>query len=143
MTWENKIYAIPTGAACEAFYWNKEHFRQAGLDPERPPKTWKELEEYALKLTLRNERGEIARAGYIPGYWDPFGTALFAHWALQKGARFLSEDGRRVKLTSPACVEALEWEANLFEKLGRDELIELRLPLDTVPNRDSPAAAFP
>lgn len=126
MTWENKIYAIPTGAASEAFYWNKEHFRQAGLDPDRPPQTWEELEAYALRLTLRTRRGEIERAGYIPGYWDPFGTALFAHWALQKGARFLSEDGRRVHLTSPACVEALEWEASLFEKLGRDELIKLR-----------------
>ncbi len=126
MTWEGKIYAVPTGAACEAFYWNKEHFRQAGLDPDRPPMTWKELEEYALKLTLRNKRGEVERAGYIPGYWDPFGTALFAHWALQNGARFLSEDGTRVDLTSSACVGALEWEASLFEKLGRDELIKLR-----------------
>ncbi|MCX7767180.1 MAG: extracellular solute-binding protein, partial [Candidatus Sumerlaeia bacterium] len=67
--------------------------------------------------------GNIEQAGYIPGYWSPFPTSLFLTWALQKGAKFLSEDGTRVNLTSPACVEALEWEAKLFEKLGRKKLI--------------------
>ena len=126
MMWEGKTYAIPTGSACDAFYWNKEHFRQAGLDPDRPPKTWKELEEYAEKITIRDDSGKIIRAGYIPGYWDPFGTPLYAHWALQKGAKFVSGDGHTVNLTSKACIEALQWETDLFKKLGRDDLIELR-----------------
>jgi multiple sugar transport system substrate-binding protein len=97
-----------------------------GLDLERPPKTWKNSKIVRPEVDPSERAGEIERAGYIPGYWDPFGTALFAHWALQKGARFLSEDGTRVDLTSSACVEALEWEANLFERLGRDDLIKLR-----------------
>ena len=126
MMWDGKIYAIPTGTACDAFYWNKQHFREAGLDPEKPPKTWKELEEYAEKLTIRNPDGSIKRAGFVPGYWSATGIPIFVYWALQKDAKYLSPDGKKVTLTSPACIEALEWEGKLFEKLGRDELIRLR-----------------
>ena len=123
MMWDGRTYAVPTGAANEAFYWNKDHFRKAGLDPERPPATWDELEKYAIKLTTHARDGSIEQAGYIPGYWSPFPTPLFLTWPIQKGARFVSEDGKHVKLSAPANIEALEWEAKLFEKLGRDKLI--------------------
>ena len=123
MMWDGRTYAVPTGAADEAFFWNKDHFREAGFDPEHPPETWKELEDYALKLTRYDEGGNIQRAGYIPGYWSTFPSALFLTWPLQKGAKFLSEDGTKVTLASPESIEALKWEADLFEKLGRDKLI--------------------
>jgi len=126
MMWEGRTFAIPTGTANEAFYWNKEHFREAGLDPERPPETWEELEEYAVSLTKYRADGSIERAGYIPGYWAPGASPLFLNWAVQKGARFLSEDGTRVTLTERANVEALAWEGRLFERLGRQALIAKR-----------------
>lgn len=126
MMWDGRTYAIPTGTANEAFYWNKDHFRAAGLDPDRPPKTWKELEEYALKLTTYNEDGSIDQAGYIPGYWSPFPGSLFLDWPVQKGAKFMEDDGRTVNLTAPANVEALAWEGQLFQELGGDKLIEKR-----------------
>jgi multiple sugar transport system substrate-binding protein len=126
MMWEGRTFAIPTGTANEAFYWNKAHFRAAGLDPDRPPRTWAELEEYALRLTKYNADGTIDRAGYIPGYWSPFGNPLYLNWPVQLGAKFLSEDGTRVILTAPANVKALEWEGKLFERLGRQALIAKR-----------------
>jgi multiple sugar transport system substrate-binding protein len=121
--WDGRTYAIPTGAANEAFFWNKEHFRKAGIDPDRPPASWDELERYALKLTVYAEDGGIERAGYIPGYWSSFPSPLFLVWALQKGAKFTSDDGTRVHLAERSNIEALEWEGRLFEKLGRDKLI--------------------
>ncbi|MCB9782403.1 MAG: ABC transporter substrate-binding protein [Candidatus Omnitrophica bacterium] len=126
MMWNNETFAIPVGVGVDAFYWNKEHFLEAGLDPDRPPRTWEELEDYAVRLTKKNAEGRIEQAGYIPGYWSPFATPLFLYWPLQLGAKFLSEDGRKVNLTSNACVEALEWETSMFEKIGREALIEKR-----------------
>jgi len=32
------------------FYWNKDAFQKAGLDPNKPPKTWPEVGEAAKKL---------------------------------------------------------------------------------------------
>jgi multiple sugar transport system substrate-binding protein len=126
MTWEGHTFAIPTGTGSEGFYWNKAHFREAGLDPDRPPQTWQELEEYALLLTKYNTDGSIERAGYIPGYWAPGASPIFLGWAVQNGARFLSEDGTKVIMTGPEHIEALEWEARLFEKLGRQALLTKR-----------------
>src|SRR5574340_1680466 len=37
------MYALPTTPASVALHWNKQLFRQAGLDPERPPRTLEEL----------------------------------------------------------------------------------------------------
>lgn len=126
MEWEGRTYAIPTGTASEAFFWNKAHFREAGLDPDRPPETWAELEEYALKLTKYADNGSIDRAGYIPGYWSPFGTPIFLNWALQNDASFIDADGKTINFLADANIQALEFEAALFEKLGRDQLILIR-----------------
>jgi len=129
MTWEGKTFALPTGVGCDAFYWNKDHFREAGLDPEKPPATWDKLEEFAHKLVVRNEEGEMTRAGYIPGYWSPMsvsGYPIFLFWPAQLGAKFVSNDGRKVNLTSEACVQAMEWEAGLFRRLGGDDLVRMR-----------------
>lgn len=123
MTWNGHIYAIPTGTGNEAFYWNRENFRKAGLDPDRPPATWAELDDLAVKLTARAPDGSIERAGYIPGYWSPGGPQLFLDWPLQLGAKFISDDGRRATLVTTAAIEALDWEGKLFGKLGREQLI--------------------
>ena len=36
--------------------WNKDQFKEVGLDPEKPPKTWDEFRDYAKKLTKRDAR---------------------------------------------------------------------------------------
>src|SRR5690242_788353 len=47
------IYSIPWQRSTPIFYYNKDLFRKAGLDPNRPPKTWTELVQYAQRLTIR------------------------------------------------------------------------------------------
>ena len=42
---------LPWGCDVYALFWNKDLFKAAGLDPERPPQTMEELVEYADKLT--------------------------------------------------------------------------------------------
>ncbi len=67
-----KLYAVSATATACALYWNKDHFRQAGLDPEKPPTTIEELNEYAEKLTIRNGSA-LDRIGFLPnepGWWD-------------------------------------------------------------------------
>ncbi|MDE6995624.1 MAG: extracellular solute-binding protein [Lachnospiraceae bacterium] len=44
-------YFIPMQASTYYFFWNKDLFEEAGLDPETPPATWDEYEEIAVKLT--------------------------------------------------------------------------------------------
>src|SRR6266567_3569721 len=48
-----KTWGIPFQRSTIVLYWNKEAFREAGLDPEKPPASWQEEIEYAKKLTKR------------------------------------------------------------------------------------------
>jgi ABC-type glycerol-3-phosphate transport system substrate-binding protein len=63
--------------------WNKAHFREAGLDPERPPRTWDEFRDFAKKLTKRDARGNITRVGFaIRHVGHPHGVVHKFTWAL-------------------------------------------------------------
>lgn len=57
--YDGHIYSIPFQRSTIIMYYNKDAFRAAGLDPETPPTTWEELAEYAQKLTVRDENGNV------------------------------------------------------------------------------------
>ncbi len=50
-SYDDKIYALPFNQFAQALYYRKDHFKQAGLDPNRPPKDWAEFDAYARRLT--------------------------------------------------------------------------------------------
>ena len=49
-TTDGKLLSMPFNSSTPVFYWNKELFKKAGLDPETPPKTWADVGEDAKKL---------------------------------------------------------------------------------------------
>ena len=112
-------YGIVNDAVWQVLYYNKDMFREAGLDPEKPPETWEELLEYADRLTVRGPDGAPVRAGisirktgYKPGIAEKWFTFLYA-----AGGRPYSADGTKAAFNSPAGREALElYRQILFEK---------------------------
>jgi len=49
-TTDGKLLSMPFNSSTPVFYWNKELFQKAGLDPNTPPKTWADVGEDAKKL---------------------------------------------------------------------------------------------
>ena len=47
---DGKMLSFPFNSSTPVVYWNKDAFKKAGLDPEKPPKTWPETFETARKL---------------------------------------------------------------------------------------------
>ena len=45
-----KMQALPLALSLPALFYNKAAFAKAGLDPDQPPKTWWEMQDYAGKL---------------------------------------------------------------------------------------------
>jgi len=45
-----RLQALPLGLSLPVLFWNKDAFRKAGMDPERPPRTWMEVQNAAGKL---------------------------------------------------------------------------------------------
>lgn len=60
-----KLYSAPTAVRTLALMWNKKLFREAGLDPEKPPRTLDELADYARKLSKYDAQGNLIQAGLL------------------------------------------------------------------------------
>ncbi|TJX06396.1 MAG: extracellular solute-binding protein, partial [Mesorhizobium sp.] len=43
-TYKDHIYGLPFSADASVLIWNKKLFKQAGLDPEKGPTNWAEIE---------------------------------------------------------------------------------------------------
>jgi sn-glycerol 3-phosphate transport system substrate-binding protein len=49
-TTDGKMLSMPFNSSTPVLWYNKEAFRKAGLDPDKPPKTWSEVADYARKI---------------------------------------------------------------------------------------------
>jgi len=102
----DQIWSVPFQRSTIVLYYNKDKFREAGLDPEKPPATWQELVEYGKKLTKGDQWGlEIPSTGYQ--YW------MLQAMALQSGGNIMSGDGKKVFFTEPHVEEALQFYVDL------------------------------
>jgi sn-glycerol 3-phosphate transport system substrate-binding protein len=60
-TVDDKLQGMPFNISNPILFYNKVHFREAGLDPEKPPQTLTQISEYCQKLTIRNQSGTPTR----------------------------------------------------------------------------------
>jgi len=63
-TKDGKLYSMPYNSSTPIFYYNKDAFKKAGLDPEKPPKTWPDVEAYARKIIAAGG----AKCGFSTGW---------------------------------------------------------------------------
>jgi ABC-type glycerol-3-phosphate transport system substrate-binding protein len=113
--YDGHIYSLPSVPASTALHYNKTLLRQAGLDPEKPPTTFKELDEMAKAITKKRPDGKLQVAGFIPaepGWWN-FG------WGFFFGGKLLDENGK-ITANSKENVRAFEWVADYSRRNGAD-----------------------
>lgn len=53
VTVKGQVQALPVAFTTPLLFWNKELFKESGLDPNKPPKTWEELQDVSGKLKAR------------------------------------------------------------------------------------------
>ncbi len=103
---DGKYQGFPEQTNCVALFYNKSMFRDAGLDPDKPPATWDEFIEMGKKLTDA-KKGIYAFGMDNTVWWTlPFFNTF--------GAHMISEDGKKCLLDSPQAIAALELKASLF-----------------------------
>jgi sn-glycerol 3-phosphate transport system substrate-binding protein len=107
-----KTWGIPFQRSTVVLYWNKELFKAAGLDPNKPPATWAEMRDMAAKLTVKDATGKVTQYGMqIPSSGFPYW--LFQGLAIQNGVAMANESGNAVKFDDPAVIEALQYWVDL------------------------------
>jgi len=110
-----KTWGIPFQRSTIVMYWNKELFKQAGLDPNRPPQNWAELVEYGKKLTQRDAAGKVSTWGVqIPSSGFPYW--LFQAFTTQNGVELMNTEGTQTYFDKPEVVEALQYWVDLSRK---------------------------
>lgn len=108
-TLEGKVWGIPFQRSTIVMFYNKDMFREAGLNPDQAPKTWDELVQTAQKLTNDKHHGVMIPSTGYP-YW------MFQAMALQNGRQLMNEEGTQVYFNDPKSVQALQFFHDLAYK---------------------------
>jgi ABC-type glycerol-3-phosphate transport system substrate-binding protein len=106
--YQDKVYGVPHHHQLVILGWNKELFKQVGLDPEKAPETVQDLREYARRLTAP-ERGQWGFRLYEFG--PPPREQIFnwfMEWVWRNGGDVWNKDRSRATLDTPEAVQALQ-----------------------------------
>lgn len=113
LTTDSGIFAVPFNRSSAVLYYNKEMFREVGLDPEQPPKTWDELFEYAKKLSIPDERWGFTT------YTEVFPLTAFI---AQAGGKLINDNGTDIGFKDDGSgVEAL----NVWLTMKKDNSMKI------------------
>jgi len=116
-----------------AFVWNKKDFRDAGLDPDVPPRTIEELDRCVRKLNKWGGRGsarKLVRIGLVPwGQYGPSNSIFTWGWAF--GGSFYDPQRRLVTCNDPKVVKALEWMCSYAKDFNMEKIASLQAGFGT------------
>ena len=67
--YQDKLQSMPFNASTPILYFNKDAFKEVGLDPNKPPVTFTEIADAAKKLTKKDASGTTTRYGFGPSIY--------------------------------------------------------------------------
>jgi multiple sugar transport system substrate-binding protein len=113
-TYDGKVYGMPLSVETSIFAWNKDLYKQAGLDPEKAPTTWEEITANAEKI--RALGGDTSGFYFSGGGCGGCMIFTFTPLTWGAGADILSEDSKTATLDTPQMRKAVEIYRNLVAK---------------------------
>ncbi|CAK9885720.1 MAG: sn-glycerol-3-phosphate-binding periplasmic protein UgpB [Candidatus Erwinia impunctatus] len=109
-----KVWGIPFQRSTTVLYWNKDAFKQAGLDADTAPQNWQQVVDFGQKLVIKNGN-EVKQWGIeIPS--TPTGYWTFQGVTATNGGRLDNGKGTAVTFDTPANIESLTWLRDLAQK---------------------------
>ncbi len=106
-----KTWGIPFQRSTIVMYYNKDAFKEAGLDPDSPPATWDQMVAAGKALTKADgsQWGVMIPSTGYP-YW------LFGALTMQNDQVLMNDAGNKTYFDSPAVIEALQFWRDLGAK---------------------------
>ena len=109
------VIALPFRLDNRGLFYRKDFFREVGLDPKTPPRNWEEFREAAIKLTKRDTKGKIERAGWGTQH----GYRIYQDYVQflwQNKGSLLNEIQSRAVFNNVAGLEALQFMVSLIRE---------------------------
>ena len=109
--YQDKLQSMPFNASTPVLYYNKDAFKEVGLDPAKPPVTFTEITDAAKKLVKKDASGQTIRYGFGPSIYG----WLFEQLMATSGALYADNgngrDDRATKVVynSAAGKAILDW----------------------------------
>jgi sn-glycerol 3-phosphate transport system substrate-binding protein len=112
---KGKIWGVPFQRSTIVLYYNKDAFKEAGLDPNKPPATWDAMVTAAQKLTKKDASGNVTRWGlHIPSTGYPYW--MFQALCIENGQVLMNQDGNKTYFDHPDVVATLQFWRDLSAK---------------------------
>ena len=99
--YKGSTYAVPHSFGTPVVYINRDLFRAAGLDPDKPPRTWQELREQGLQIKQKTGK----HAMFVSNGGRDVGPQQML---VNAGANMLSEDFSRATFATPDAIAAMQ-----------------------------------
>ncbi len=137
-SYQGKQCTLPLLTDAYGLYYNKDMLAAKGYT--EPPKTLSELTDMAKKLTVLNSDGSIKVAGFMPL------STFYENTNMYNGnpwdAQWYQSDGKSAFATDPAWKELLQWNKELVDFYGYDNLQRFYSELGGPNSEWSSAQAF-
>ncbi len=135
--YDGRLYALPSTPYTIGLYYNRRLFREAGLDPDQPPRTIAAFDECVRRLTRRDDGGAITQLGFTTspgmlGWW---------HWVWPMFFDAQLWDGQRYRLDTPRARAAYDWIAARRDELGRPQLLRFEATAGAIEGMQNPFLA--
>jgi multiple sugar transport system substrate-binding protein len=116
------LTAMPYAPDTRILFTHQENARRAGLDPERPPTRWSELEAGAQRA-FKGGPGGVEHLGWYPFMGSGANNLwLVPYWQL--GGELLNAEQTRVTLANERAARALTWLKRIVDLQGGWAAIE-------------------
>jgi multiple sugar transport system substrate-binding protein len=110
VTYQDKVYALPTNTDARVLFYNKQILKEAGIDisefdPARGPIAPDRFKEIAFKLNQTDSSGAYTRIGFVPWLEQGWGYT----WGYAFGGSFFDFAGCKVTATDPGVVKGYQF----------------------------------
>ena len=135
--YQGTLYALPSTPYTIGLYYNRRLFREAGLDPNRPPQTTAELNEYTEHLT-RYENPETRERIVQLGFTTSPGMLGWWHWIWPCFFDAHMWDGHEFSIDTEAGRAAADWIAERRNALGVPAVLRFEGTMGAIEGAQNP-----
>lgn len=118
---DGQLYGLPYTFSTPMLFYNATLFEQAGLDPNDPPETWDEVEQYGIQIKEKTGAESFVFGGMTANDW------LLQSLIKSNGGAVMSEDRSTIQFGEAPAVEAIQMLKDMIASGGHANMNDAQM----------------